>query len=115
MRLAAPVWPFQWHPPYEDAIRRIAGLRFRQVELIAWSREALADYYTPSRIRELRSLLADVGLSISEFVSTAAGMASLERGEQDACVEHFRRMCDSAHELGTGIVNTVCPAPFGLR
>ena len=36
MRLGAPVWPFQWNPPYEEAIRRIASLGFRSVELIAW-------------------------------------------------------------------------------
>jgi sugar phosphate isomerase/epimerase len=115
MRFAAPVWPFQWNPPYEDAIRRMAGLGFRQVELIAWNREALSGYYTPARLRELRSLMSDLGVSVSEFVSSAAGMASLDRGEQDACVDHFRRMCDTARELDTGIVNTVCPTPFGLR
>src|SRR5205814_55524 len=104
-----------WNPPYDDAIRRMAGLGFRQVELIAWSREALAEYYTPARLRELGSLMADLGLSVSEFVSSAVGMASLDRGQQDACVEHFRRMCDTARELGTGIVNTVCPTPLGLR
>jgi sugar phosphate isomerase/epimerase len=115
MRFSAPVWPFQWNPPYADAIRRIAALGFQQVELIAWNRAALAEYYTPSQVRELRALLDDLGLSVSEFVSTAAGMASPERAQQDQCVEHFRRMCDTAHALGTTIVNTVSPAPFELR
>ena len=115
MRLGAPVWPFQWHPPYEDAVRRIAALGFRDVELIAWSREALEEYYTPQRIRELRSLLGDLGLRLSEFVSTAGGMASGVAAEREAVVEYFKRFCAVAQELGADTVNTVAPAPFGLR
>ena len=33
MHFGAAIWPFQWHPPYEDAIRRVARLGFRSVEL----------------------------------------------------------------------------------
>ena len=47
MRLGAPVWPFKWEPPYEDALRRIAGLGFRAVELNASNGDILANYYTP--------------------------------------------------------------------
>jgi sugar phosphate isomerase/epimerase len=115
MRFAAPVWPFQWNPPYEDAIRRIAALGFRQVELIAWNRETLSEYYAPSRVRELRSMIDGLGVTVSEFVSTAAGMTSLEAAHRDACVDHFRRMCEVAHALGAPLVNTVSPMPFGLR
>src|SRR4051812_1464521 len=100
MRLGAAVWPFQWQPPYEEAVRRIAGLGFRAVELIAWDREALASYYTPARIRELRALIADLGLELSEFVSTAGGMVSPDAAERDACLEHFRRVVEVAIELG---------------
>ena len=35
MKFGACVWPFQWEPPYEAVIRRIAGIGFRAVELIA--------------------------------------------------------------------------------
>ena len=49
MKFGACIWPFQWEPPYETTIRRIAGLGFRAVELIAWDRQALDDYYTPQR------------------------------------------------------------------
>ena len=37
MFFGAPVWPCKWHPPYDDAIKRIASLGFQGVELIAWS------------------------------------------------------------------------------
>src|ERR1051325_10512242 len=115
MRLGAPVWPFQWNPPYEDAVRRIASLGYRNVELIAWNRQALEEYYTPDRIRDLRSLMGDLGLALSEFVSTAGGMASADSSERSGVVEYFKRFCAVARELGTDTINTVAPVPFNLR
>jgi sugar phosphate isomerase/epimerase len=112
MKFGATVWPFQWAPPYEDALRRIAGLGFRAVELIAWNRDVLDEYYTPQRIKALRRLLADEGLELSEFVSTPPGMASPDRATRDQAVEHFRRMIDVAVELGATLVNTVAPTAF---
>lgn len=114
MRLGAPVWPFQWHPPYEEAVRRIAGLGFSSVELIAWSPQALADYYTPSRVRDLRALIADLGLQLSEFVSNARDLAHPEVDRRAAVVDYFKRFCEVARELGTDTVNTVAPMPFAL-
>jgi sugar phosphate isomerase/epimerase len=108
------VWPFQWNPPYEDAVRRIASLGYRNVELIAWNRQALDEYYTPDRIRDLRTLMSDLGLSLSEFVSTAGAMASAAREERDGVVEYFKRYCAVARELGTDTINTVSPVPFSL-
>src|SRR5688500_18719851 len=115
MRLGAPVWPFQWNPPYEDAVRRIASLGFRNVELIAWNRQALDEYYTPDRIRGLKSLMAGEGLALSELVSTAGGMASDSAQERDGVVEYFKRFCAVARELGADTINTVAPVPFALR
>jgi sugar phosphate isomerase/epimerase len=114
MRLGAPVWPFQWNPPYEEAVRRIAGLGFRSVELIAWNPQALEEYYTPQRVRDLRALMEDLGLRLSEFVSTAAGMASADPAQREAVIDYFRRFCAVARELGADTVNTVSPMPLGL-
>ena len=41
MKFGASSWPFQWDPPYEDCIRRIAGLGFKAIELIAWNPDYL--------------------------------------------------------------------------
>ena len=114
MKLGAPVWPLQWHPPYEDAIRRIASLGYRNVELIAWNAQTLTEYYTPERIRDLRALISDLGLELSEFVSTAGAMASADPAQREAVVEYFKRYCAVARELGTDTVNTVAPTPFNL-
>jgi sugar phosphate isomerase/epimerase len=114
MKFGACVWPFQWEPPYETAIRRIAGLGFHAVELIAWDRQALDDYYTPQRIQALRRLLVDEGLELSEFVSTPRGMASPDPGARAQAIDHFKRMVEVAVELGARMVNTVAPTPFDL-
>jgi sugar phosphate isomerase/epimerase len=76
MRFGAAIWPFQWYPPYDDAIRRVARLGFRAVELIAWDRDTLQTYYTPDRSAALRQMIADEGLILSEFVTTPGGIAS---------------------------------------
>jgi sugar phosphate isomerase/epimerase len=115
MKFGASVWPFQWNPPYDDGIRRIARLGFTAVELIAWDREALDSYYTPATVRHLRGLLADEGLQLSEFVSTPRGMASQDSRERDAAVEHFKRAVEVAAELGTDIMNAVASYPFEIR
>jgi len=114
MRLGAPVWPFQWRPPYEEALRRIAALGFRSAELIAWDAATLADYYTPQRRRTLRALMDDLGLTLSEFVATARGMTSPDPARRQECLDHFRRVCEVARDLGTDTINTVAPAPFEL-
>ena len=115
MTIGASIWPFQWRPPYEDAIRRVAGLGCKSVELIAWTRDVLDEYYTPARIRALREILDGEGVELSEFVSTPRGLSSPDEAERTQAVEHFARLVEVGHALGTRLVNTVAPAPFGLR
>ncbi len=115
MKFGVSVWPFQWSPPYEDALKRIARLGFRQVELIAWNRAAFDEYYTPSRIAELNRLMQGEGLQLSEFVSTPGGLASLDAARRATAVEHFKRTVEAAQALGTSVVNSVVATPFDLR
>jgi sugar phosphate isomerase/epimerase len=115
MKFGACVWPFQWEPPYEDTLRRIAQLGFHAVELIAWNREILETYYTPQRIRDLRLLLSDLSLELSEFVSTPPGMASPDPVAREKAVEHFKRLVEVGVALGARLVNTVAPNPFDVR
>ena len=114
MKFGASVWPFKWDTPYDDAIKRIAALGFKAIELIAWNREALDDYYTPQTIKHLKSLLAGEGLMLSEFVSTPRGMANPDKKIRDAAVEHFKRQVEVGVELGTNIINSVSSYPFDI-
>jgi sugar phosphate isomerase/epimerase len=114
MKFGACVWPFQWNPPYDAALRRIAGLGFRAVELIAWDRAALDSYYTPECIAGLRQLLKDEGLELSEFVSTPRGMANPDAAVRAQALEHFKRQVEVGVELGAPLINSVAPTPFEL-
>src|SRR5262245_31416319 len=114
MKFGAPVWPFQWDPPYEDTIRRIAKLGFKAVELIAWQRDVLESYYTPQRVKDLRALINDLGLELSEFVTTPPGMASPDPAARRSSVDHFKRLVEVGVDLGTTTVNSVSPNPFEL-
>lgn len=115
MKFGTTVWTYQWDAPYEEALRRIAGLGFKAVELIAWNREALDSYYTPQRVRDLRALVTDLGLELSEFVSTPHGMASPDAAVREQAVDHFKRVVEVAVELGATMVNSVAANPFELQ
>jgi sugar phosphate isomerase/epimerase len=115
MKFGASIWPFNWDAPYDEGMRRIAGLGFKAVELIAWKREFLDTYYTPAHIKELRTIAENEGIEISEFVSTPHGLAQQDKAERDKAVEHFKRTAEVAVALGTKIVNTVSVYPFDLH
>jgi len=114
MRFGASVWPFQWEPPYEEALRRIVCLGLTAVELIAWDRDTLDTYYTPGRVAALRALLDGEGLRLSEFVHTLPGLASPDAARRRAAVEDFRRAADVAVALGADTINTVAPYPCDI-
>ncbi len=55
MKFGASSWPFQWDPPYDDCIKRVASLGFKAIELIGWNDDYLRDYYTRQTIADLRA------------------------------------------------------------
>jgi sugar phosphate isomerase/epimerase len=114
MRFGAPVWPFKWDTPYDEAVKRISSLGFRAVELIAWTREELDSYYTPETIKGLRSIIDGEGLVLSQFVSSPRKMASGDPRERDEAVAHMKRLVDVGLELGAQMVNSVVSFPFNI-
>lgn len=115
MKFGASIWPFKWDTPYEETIPRIAKLGFKAIELIAWDRATLDEYYTPRRIKALREIAEGEGLEISEFVSTPRGMADPDTAVRAGAVEHFKKMLEVADGLGTKMVNSVSVYPFNLE
>jgi sugar phosphate isomerase/epimerase len=115
MKFGASSWPFQWEPPYEDAIRRVAGLSFKAIELIAWNREFLDDYYTPETVKMLRGVLDGEGVLLSQFVSTPHDLSSDDAAKRDAAVEHWKRTVDVGAALGSRLINMVASHPFAMR
>jgi sugar phosphate isomerase/epimerase len=112
VKLGASVWPFQWDPPYEDAIRRIAGLGFRTVELIAWNRTILDEYYTPKRVAGLRRVLDGEGITVAQFVHSPRGISSPDAAVRRDAVDSFRRAVEVGSGLGTPIMNSLGALPF---
>ncbi len=115
MRFGASVWPWKWDGPYDRAIARIGDAGFRATELIAWDDASLLDYYTEATVRELRSILDDKGMELSQFVVKTPGLSSIDAGERARAVDMFRRGVDKGVELGAPVVNTVVHYPFGLE
>jgi sugar phosphate isomerase/epimerase len=115
MRFGASIWPLRWDTPYETYIPRIAQMGFKAVELIAWNKQALDEYYTRQRIKVLRDIIASEGLILSEFVSTPRSMAHPDATERERAYEHFKQALDVALELGTRIINTVSVYPFAIE
>jgi sugar phosphate isomerase/epimerase len=115
MKFGASIWPFHWDVPYDDGIRHIAKLGFKAIELIAWTRRELDEYYTPQTIKHLRQLLADEGLELSEFVSTPPGLSNPDKVVREAAVDHFKKQVEVGVGLGTKMVNSVSHHPFDLH
>lgn len=115
MKFGAASWPFQWDPPYEEAIRRIASLEFKAVELIAWDEDFLERYYTPAKIRELKEVLAGEGVELSQFVYTPFDLSHPDKAKRREAVEAFRKAVTVGAELGSAIINSVGALPFGMR
>jgi len=115
VKFGASSWPFQWEPPYQDAIRRVAGLGFKAIELIAWNKEFLHHYYTPATIAELKSVLNGEGIALSQFVSTPHDLSSADADKREAAVAHWQRTVEVGAALGSPLINMVSLHPFGMR
>jgi sugar phosphate isomerase/epimerase len=112
MFFGAPVWPFQWRPPYDAAIRHIASLGCQGVELIAWSPEVLDEYYTPATIRNLRSLIDGEGLRLTNFHRNPELLSSPDAAARARAGDDFARAIEVAVALGSSTITCVTPYPF---
>jgi sugar phosphate isomerase/epimerase len=114
VRFGVSIWPFHWQPPYDDGIRRIAALGYRQVELIAWTAEALDAYYTPTGIAGVLRVLEDCGVAVSAFITTPRGIASPDAVRRARGVDQLWQAVDVAAALGAPMMNSVVATPFDL-
>lgn len=104
--------------PYNEAIENAGLLGFDGVELIAMDQSELTEYYTASKIKELRLAAQRHGLTISQFAvySTACeGMASLDPSERLRGIEVFQQGISICRELGCDIINLVSHWPIGMK
>ena len=117
MKIGAAVGCFtteHYAPPYEDAIRTIGEMGFDGLELIAFTSDDLKGYYTPERIRNLKSMIDGYGMQLSEFILYAyavVGFLDPDPKVRQEALDFFKRGLDVAAEFGTDIINTVSNWP----
>ena len=114
MFFATPVWPISWEAPYDDAIKRIARLGFKSVELIAWNGQVLIDYYTKETIAHLKKLLKDSGLRMTNFNNSPRDLCSTDKKLRQASKDSYKKAVEVAHELGAETLTSVSPYPFSM-
>jgi len=115
MKFGASSWPFQWEPPYEDCIRRISGLGFKAIELIAWNTDYLNDYWTKAKVADIKRELANSGIALSQFVHTPHDLSSDDKAKRNAAVANWKKAVEVGAELGSPIINMVASHPFAMR
>lgn len=114
MFLGASSWVFSWAPPYQDAIRSIARLGFKGVELTIWNNEFMKDYYTPKTNKELKQLIGDCGLTLTNLFCLPSGQASPDPKTRQNCIDEFRNAVEVAKQLGVSLLTTCTSCPFEL-
>lgn len=114
MKFGASSWPFQWEPPYEDCIHRVASLGFKAIELIGWNRDYLIDYYSPEKIGELKAALDGEGLMISQFVHTPRDLSHPDPDRRAGAVDDWKRAVEVGTALGAKLINMVACHPFAF-
>lgn len=121
MKIGAAVGCFtypHYEPPYEDAIDIIGKMGFDGLELIAYTSEDLAGYYTPERCARLKKQIAHYGMELSEFILYAHAVVDMlneSRVKRDQALGVFERGLETAARLGTDIINMVSNWPDELR
>jgi sugar phosphate isomerase/epimerase len=115
MRFGASSWPFQWEPPYEDAIRRVAASGFKAIELIAWNSDYLNNYWTKAKIADMKRELASSGIAISQFVHTPHDLSHGDKAKREAATADWKRAVEVGSELGSPIINMVSSHAFAMH
>lgn len=112
MYFGTPVWPIEWEAPYDKTIKRIHELGFKGVELIAWNAGYFKDYYTKQTIADLRQLVADLDMVITNFNFTPNDLANEDAAKQQAMLDAYKYAVDTAHGLGAKNMTSVASYPF---
>lgn len=114
MFLGVCIWTMMRNPPYEDTIREIADMGFKGVELIGWTEEAYREYYTHEKNKELKKLIADLGLTLTNFNYNALDLSQNDPAMRKANMEIYKMALETAYELGAKTFTNTCPYPFSL-
>ncbi|MGN6101169.1 MAG: sugar phosphate isomerase/epimerase family protein [Devosia sp.] len=97
-----------WVPSYslEEAARRIAAAGYDGIEIGCAAPHAWPAHLSPGRRAELKSLFADLGLTVSSLLPAPGGgpgnnPTSLLPEERAATIAHYKEVIDLARDLGS--------------
>ncbi|WFU06235.1 sugar phosphate isomerase/epimerase (plasmid) [Rhizobium sp. CB3171] len=107
----SPIWTFNWNPPYEASLKRLARTGCRGFELTAWSVDML-DYYTPATIRGLKEIAADEGLTLTNFFFNLPFSRQAGAAFSTVDLDGYKRGVDIVAEIGAPIMTSMTPYPF---
>ena len=105
------IWTFNWNPPFEAALRRLAKTGCKGFELPAWSVEML-DYYTPATIAGLRQIADGEGMTLTNFFFNLPFTYTAGDKTSKVNLEAFKRGIDTIARVGSPIVTAMTPYPF---
>lgn len=115
MFLGASSWVFSWAPPYEESIKTISRLGLKGVELTIWNEEFMNEYYTEEKNKELKRLIADEGLVLTNVFCLPGSQSSPDKAVRLQGLENFKKAVKIAKELGTSQLTTCVTCPFELQ
>ena len=113
MKIGCAVWNLtksHYKAPYDEQIDVIGKLGFDGIELIVFDDNDLDNYWTGSKIKEVRKRLQDNGLELSElacFDNAVHDLASRDPKKKRHALDNFRRCSAIAAEIGTRNINFV--------
>jgi len=93
VKIGCAVWTLMepnYKAPYEDAIRKVAKAGFEGIELMVNDAQEIGDYWTDSKVEEIRELLADLKLELTQlcvFQNMVGGLADLDKMKSQNALE----------------------------
>jgi sugar phosphate isomerase/epimerase len=96
----------------EEAIDIIGSLGFEGIELIICARDDVRNYWTDSKVDQLKKQLEKNRLAVSQFVlfqPVVEDLTSLNASERERSLDYFQTGCRIGRKLGAPLVNIVAP------
>jgi sugar phosphate isomerase/epimerase len=105
------IWTFNWNPPFEEPLKRLSRTSCKGFELTAWSADMLG-YYSPAKIRELKSLADGEGLTLTNFFYNLPFDYRSGAATSTVDLDAWKQGVDVVAEIGSPIMTSMTPYPF---
>ncbi len=107
----SPIWTFNWNPPYDVALRRLAATGCKGFELTAWSVDMLS-YYSDGTIRELKAIADGEGLLLTNFFYNLPFTYTGGSATSTVDLDGYKRGVDLVAKISAPIMTSMTPYPF---